>query len=464
MILNKKSSILGITFFSALILTSISANQVKVDTTLTSTEPTSTAIKSAVSSTVNQISGSAVSDTTTTPTIKPVSSTSTSTVTAQPDSIEPTSTTSGSPGSAKVAETVGATTTAPVSSSVKPADTVASSTDAAKSSVPETSIAASTALTADTSTTTQVTPTTPAPTVPDDTVVNISDPVLSSEIKTAMGLKATDNITVGAIKNYKGVISADPYNFKKGNVSSLNGLQYFQYLPSGSSLALGFNYSPTSSNDLSYLKSVPLSALDLTANYSQIDMSQLANAKIVTPQNGSPLLFEFFGAGPYQANTTGLTNEQLSQIGPWLVEGMNGKQQTTLEFNQDQLTDFSPLKGLLPTDNVFLVSVGNMHIDSTKTNAVINQPLKFTAEPVIGLDGEDLASGYHFTYNALPIANTNNVANGNLVNLGNDQYEIPQVQQLKNTNALIYGYYGLSRNPGDRTGFVNKKYGNIIFR
>jgi len=308
------------------------------------------------------------------------------------------------------------------------------------------------------------------PTVTDSTIVPIQDPGLAAEVKTALGLKATDNITVGDIENYHGTVSVDPYDTKKTQVSSLNGLQYFQYLPSGSSLALGFEYSPSADYNLNYLKSVTLSSFNMTANYSKVDLSQLTSAKItpVIMKNGSvvqtPSLFEFFGNGPYQANTTGMTNQQLSQIAPWLVSGLNVGQPVTLEFNKDQITDFTPLKGFSQANSIFLVSIGNMHVDSGTINAVVNQPLNITAEPVLGLDGEDLASGYHFTYNAPALPGTNSVANGNLINLGNDQYQISKVQKLPNNEYLMYGYYGLVNNSADRTGFINKKYGNIIFR
>lgn len=310
--------------------------------------------------------------------------------------------------------------------------------------------------------------------VSDSTVVNFTDPLLESVIKNGLHVKATDNITVGAIKNFKDpLLGASVTMYQLGQlktpgasmtdqdstpIESLNGMQYLQLLPAKSQIILQVKLATDAkaNQDLTPLDNLNFNHLTIDGNFSnpkakEIDVSQIPKINV------SKATYVEFTGDTSVSTYSGINDQQLKKIGPWLTKFVNnGNQGNMVELGSAALSDFSPLKNIDPNAGALIVSFNDGTYDPVPVYGVIGQPLTFKALPSYGIAGEDIADTYHFTYTV----DKSKWADDNLENLGNDQYQIENPDSSNNT--LIYGHLGFmcSSNPDS---YIQKKYGTNTF-
>ncbi|MFC6176575.1 MucBP domain-containing protein [Companilactobacillus huachuanensis] len=509
---NNKYFYLGISLFSAIILTPLAATPVKADvapTTVnaaktssttpvtTSATATSTTQKDITAdtksvginpaptteaSTTSALSPTSVSTSTTSSPVQAStnaasSPASTSTTTAVSGTVQTSTTAASSPASTSTT-----TASSPVQTSTTTASSPAltSTTTTASGTVQTSTTAASSPASASTTTsnptTTTVTSDVISSNLPDNTVVNFADPLLGAVIKQQLNLKSTDPITVGEIKSYKSkYFSANETGYLVGQthttmtdlqatpIESLDGLQYLQLLPANTLVDFQAKIASDSkaNTDLTPLDNLTLSNLDIVGNFSnpsakEIDVTQLTKLNVV---NASAIDLSGDLGLSYG---DGITNQQLQTISPWLINYATNSTNTSANINtivlsNTNITDFSSLKGLENGKKVMVIADTPVHIDNTPVFAVENQPITFTAKPILGLNGDDLAGGYHFS-NSVP---QQYLTEEDLTNLGNDNYRLDNPTQ--GAQVLAYGYlgFGYSSNPDN---YVNKTYGNATLQ
>jgi len=493
---NKKYVYLGATLFSAILLAPLSNQTVKAATTAsttTSTDTATTALNSVTTATPTT-STTAVAPTSTTaittaPTTVAVASTSTTTTTPT------TSTTTVAPTSTTATTTVPTTTATPTtvtSTSTTTTATITTSTTAAPATTTTSSTGSSTAgvtfpgssiptttPTAPGTTTGTTTPTTETndysiPTnITNDTVVNFADPTLATLVKTGLGLKPTDNITVGDIKGYKNSVTLEvneetymAFNPATAQLSekqftpveSLDGIQYLKLLPSDMiDFRVRLGSDAKANPDLTPLNGIKLNGFMLIGNFSnpnakEINVDQITKLEVPTTPGG----VDFYGDQDYN----GINNAELKTLAPWIIDySNNGQQYDGLILNGNSITDYSPLKDINRTANFNLNVTGGSY-NPTPIYAVKGQPIKFIAQPFTGLDGEDLAANYNFS-TSVP-AGTAKIYN--LKSLGNDKYELDGADP--SASILTYGNAGLNANYNPTTsldGITLKYYGKSVF-
>lgn len=299
-----------------------------------------------------------------------------------------------------------------------------------------------------------------------DTVVDIKDPTLSSMTKWALGLSDKDKVTVGELQKFNdSEFSLDETVYLSGikptvtdqtdtAIESLDGMQALKYLPKGTQVYLRARLASDSKAnlDLSPLYGVSFDDLFLNGNFSspkakEIDLSQLTKLNIAGASKVG------LTGDASVAPNAGITQQQLEKIAPWLVQfANNGQQYNNIELNNGSISDFSPLKGISRKNSV-TVFVNNNNVASTEpVYATTNKKdLTFTALPFKGIDGEDLASTYHYT------TTVKNPADDNLVNVGGDNYKISNPDTSAKT--LTYGIIGDYISSNDDSMLV-KNYGN----
>jgi len=449
--------------------TSTASTPSSVTTTAAPTSVASTSTDSTTSTGTSTVStsssGAAPTSSTGTASVSPTTSTTgTSTVSTPSSGTTPTSSTSTAPTSST--STVSSSTTAtsaPASgtSTVAPSSQTTTST-AATSGTSSTGISSqgsSIPITTPTGTPTTTTPSTTTTTttsyaipsdITDSTVVPITDPTLATLVKVGLGLKPTDPITVGDIKGYTKAVTLGvnelSYALSTPSLSSLTepeypaveslaGIQYLKLLPSDMiSLTVRLASDANANPDLTPLDGIKLNGLELIGNFSnpaakEIDVNQIT--KLDVPTYGD---VTFFG----DSNYNGINNQELKTLAPWIIAySNNGQKDNALSLNGNDVTDYSPLKDIDRND-VFEINDNGGAYDPTPIYAVTGQPIKFTSQPVLGLDGEDLASGYHFT-STVPAGKA---ADDDLINLGNDQYEIENPDTT--AKVLTYGDVGFT--------------------
>lgn len=508
MLRNKKITYLSATLFSTLILSSISAQTVQAATVATSAPSTSesTTSTSTTASTTSTTATSATSTSTapvsttssSVPTsTAPVSTASSSTTTSSTTGAvtTPTGTTSTVAGSTTSSSSVATPTTSTTAStgttttsttSPTTSSTTTSNTSQTPATTGSTSSTSSSGITLPGSsapvtvpsgpastTTTSPTTTTKDYSIPSDitdaTVVNFADPTLASMVKQALKLKPTDNVTVGDIKAYQpGTVTL---NLDEGNymalspstaslpitqytpITDLDGMQYLHLLPHN---MIGFTarLSSAVNVDLTPMDGIDFNGLLLTGNFSdpnakEIDVNQIT--KLNVPTTGG---IAFNGDGSYN----GINESELKTLAPWVVSySYKAGQFGQIGLSANTINDFSPLKGIDRNDGFNINATGGVY-DPTPAYGIKGQPLTFTSTPVLGLDGEDIASGYHFTPTV-----TDKPVLGNLTNLGNDQYRIESPDDSATT--LAYGDTGFDPryNPTySRDGLTFKRYGTAV--
>lgn len=502
---------LGTTIISALVLTSLSGQTVDAATTSTSTSSTTTpttATTETVSPTVTtsvttapttSTTGSTTSGTTsetpttssstTTPaTMSTVTATSTTTPTTSTSSAPTTNTT----GTTASTGTTSGTTTTP---STTTTSTPTTSTNPTTSSTTGTSSTATTGTSTTSSSASGSTAgaTLPASSLPvsvptalpggqtnvtadtgdyklpanltDSTVVDFSDATLAGMVRQALGLKSTDPITVGDIKNYQPLtvtLTLDESQYLAQNpatanltqseytpIESLDGMQYLQLLPHDTISFTGRLGSDANANpSLEPMYGIKLNQLELIGNYSdnskkEINVSQIA--KLETPIGSA------YFAGDDGFN--GITNDELKTLAPWVIQFSNNSTGGSLVMNGNTISDFSPLGGINRNTHFSINTTGGVY-DPTTVYGVVGQPMQFTSTPVKGLDGEDVSSNYGFTMN------TASPAYGDLTAKGNDTYVIQN--PTGSYDELVYGDSGFDPkyNPTYNLGGVLvKQYG-----
>lgn len=518
MLTNNKCMKLGTTIISALVLTSLSGQTVEAATTNTSASSTATpttATTETVSPTVTtsvttapttSTTGSTTSSSTTSNTASGTSTTSssttapatTSTTTSAPTTTPTTSTsntsTTNTTGTTAPTDTTNGTTTAPSTTT-----TTTSGTSTPTTSTTGSTTGTSSAATTGTGTTSQTTSgstagaTLPASSLPvsvptalpggqtnitadtggyklpanltDSTVVDFSDATLAGMVRQALGLKATDPITVGDIKNYQPLtvtLTLDESQYLAQNpatanltqseytpIESLDGMQYLQLLPHDTISFTGRLGSDVNANpSLEPMYGIKLNQLELIGNYSdnskkEINVSQIA--KLETPIGSA------YFAGDDGFN--GITNDELKTLAPWVIQFSNDSTGGSLVMNGNTISDFSPLGGINRNTSFSINTTGGVY-DPTTVYGVVGQPMQFTSTPVKGLDGEDVSSNYGFTMN------TASPAYGDLTAKGNDTYVIQN--PTGSYDELVYGDSGFDPkyNPTYNLGGVLvKQYG-----
>ena len=474
MLLNKKCIYLGVSLFSALILGSMTTQSAKADTTTDATTTvkssptttdTSTTAKTTAASTATVASlttnpattqttvAKSVAPTTTVtqpiPTVKtvttvapvgPTSSTTTSSVVKTATPVEPTSVTTdptATSSAVKSVQPISSTSTLTRSAAASPSGSTNTTgvtiggytipTDTpTKDNTPNPAVSTTTPQVfpkIDYSLPTNLTASTPVP---------VSDANLASAIKTSMDIPATSPITVGDIQNR---INSVMVQVNNGKIENLDGLQYMKLLPNNLTFGLSATLAsdPTANPDLTPLDGLKLRTLNLTGDFSdpsakEIDVNQIAKLP--------PVSYGMFLSGDKEYD--GLTNAQLKVIAPWIIASSNiNTPGGGLIENNGTVTDLSPLKGI-NRNTGFSLNITNGYYDPTPIYAVKHQPIVFKSTPVTGINGDDLASNYHFSASALPDYLTAN----NLKNLGNDEYELDNADT--SAPLLIYGDPGFA--------------------
>lgn len=235
-------------------------------------------------------------------------------------------------------------------------------------------------------------------------MVTFGDSGIAQNVQTDLGV--TDSVTLGDLRHFTGTtLNIGTVNTALPVTGTLAGMQYLQALPQTAKVSLYMTY-PSANLDLSPLMPVHFSQLSLMIH----DMGQvnLAPLKQVDPSDIS--LLQIYGSTrsdlqDYQQNANGLTNAQLAQLGPWLTAINEAGHNTTFNFNDNSLTDFSPLKNF--TKPAIVTGLGQrVNLNAMPVNFVVGQPGVFTATPLTGLQGEDLTSHYQSTWNNYPTQTT----------------------------------------------------------
>lgn len=312
--------------------------------------------------------------------------------------------------------------------------------------------------------------------IPDNTIINFTDPLLGAVVKKQLNMKPNDNLTAGSLKSFTGnIFNANEQMYLTGQtqtslsdqqvtpIESLNGMQYLQLLPTKTNVMFQAKLAsdPKSDPSLTPLNNLKFSALDIVGNFSnpnakQIDTSQISKLNVL---NSSEVSLNGDQSVSYGS---GITNQQLKEISPWLINYVknvvnNTANKNTIQLSNSSITDFSSLKGLENGNKVNIIADTPVHIDQTPIYAINNQPIAFTAKPVLGIDGDDLANGYYFSNTV----SQQYLTEDNLTNLGNDKYILEH--PAPNAQVLAYGYlgFGYSSNPNN---YVNKNYGNATLQ
>ncbi|MDG5113848.1 MucBP domain-containing protein [Companilactobacillus pabuli] len=311
----------------------------------------------------------------------------------------------------------------------------------------------------------------------DDTVVNFSDSNLAALVKTSLGIKTSDNITVGDIKNYKSnsilTISGDLPNQVElpQAIESLDGMQYLNLLPSSDAVDLSVTLASDEKANPSLvpLDGLKFSSLTLDGNYSdpsrkEINVSQIPDLTILPSyMNDSTLNLDITNKFSFNGDEAfnGFTNDDVKEIAPWLTKyadlGMTGD----VYFYNSTVSDFSSLKNMKLFQGLFnngyLIAWTNSWNYNPKTiYGVIDQPLIFKADPFYDNSGNlfdnpknvyrNNGTLYNFTVN-----DKNDTTN--LKYLGNEYYEIQHPDG--DSKMLVYGNSSL--------GSIEPKEGNPFF-
>ncbi|WP_334332180.1 SLAP domain-containing protein [Companilactobacillus sp. HBUAS59544] len=525
MLLNKKCVYLGVSLFSAMILGSLNNQNVKAATTSQSpstqvndssvkstrgqtitstatitTEPTTTtqSSTSSTASTTGTTTGTGTitpststtgstgtvlspsTGTTTSGTTAPSTSTTTGTTTPNTGTTTTTGTTAPSTSTTTTGTTApstGTTTTTGTTTSGTGTVTTTGTTTSSTGTTTSSTTTAPTTTSTNTSTTSPTTVTNPyaiPSDVTDNTVVNIEDPLLNYMIKQELKLSATQNITVGDIKNYSGVMNLDDayyLTYKPSTigyqVETFSGMQYLKFLPSTSPISLYVNvaYDKDSNPDLTPLEGLSFANQKIglignfsDPNYKEIDVSQLPKLNYY---GAGALTLEGSGSiSNNNVNNAGINQTQLEELAPMLIKFGSYTSSSlpygpSIYLNNTNITDFSSLKGIADNSGGYL-SIENNLYDPTTLYAVTKQPMTFATEHVTGLNGEDLAS----TYTVTPAVSFSDYQNNNITYLGNDDYSLSQPDSVDNqfTYENVMSGFGIGNPYTEKIGNTTVSY------
>lgn len=462
--MNKKCVSIGVTLFSSLILVSLSTQTVKADTVNSSagssgTVDTSSVVKTPVVSSTDTVKTSSTTSSNPSTMASTVSSSSTTTV----GTVASTGTTStGTTSTVKPSTTVtGTATSTPVSSSPEASD----GTTVKPSSTTGTTTSASTA----------TNPYAIPSNVTDSTIVNFADPLLAKVVKQNLNLKPTDNITVGAIKNFVNPlinVSVSTYQVQQKNtpgfsmtdqdstpIESLDGMQYLQLLPKSTQVIFQAKLASdaNANSDLTPLEKVNFAHLIIDGDLSdpkakEIDLSPLAKFDL------SKTSYLELSGDQSVSSTSGLNDEKLAEVAPVINKfANNGLTGNLMELGYSSISDFTPLKPAFNAPQFLLVAATNTVVNKTPVYAVTGQPIAFTAPKLLDPLGNDLASTYRFSYSVAQA----DLAEGNLTNTGGDNYVLSK--PAPNAPILYYGNIGWVYS-SDPKSYIREKLGNGTFQ
>lgn len=479
MLLNKKYVYLGASLFSAVILTSLSNQTVKADTTgnVTSTNgsvsTTTDKITPATTKTVSATTSDSTHITVATPTtsgVKPVdvamikpkattiSTASSNTTVNRPSTSTPATNApmSGPTSTSKIAEPATVPTANKTVTSTSTINLNTGTTTATSSS--PTALSKST-------TSPNITDIKKSYTLPsnasDGTVVNFTDPFLNYMVKSEFGLKSTDSLTIGDVKNFDGSILNLVGDFYYGDmpstvtstyVTNFDGMQYLNYLPTGTEIALSVNVSSAqnSNADLTPMNGLNFESLDLFGNYSDPDYKEISLSQLSKLNISDVRELGLHGTGSIAIND-GINNQELKMIAPILVEIAN--KGGAVYLGNSSITDFSPLDGIDKTKPAYLNIINNVY-DPSPVYAVDKQPISFTAEHITGLYGTDLSSGYNYSSSV----SAGNLTDDDLEHVSGDEYKLFNADTSEKN--LVYGYLN---DYSKSDSYIHTTYGNVSF-
>lgn len=497
MLLNKKCVYLGISLFSAMLLTATSTQEAKAATTATTQSTTTSSTSTSGTTSVTSPTTSTTtpsSPTTTQPvtatTTKPATGTTTATITQTPSTSTGTSSptgttvkgstsTSSTPVTAGTTTTTSSTVSTPVSSVTTPVQTTPATTATTPAQTPPTTTPAQTTGTTTTTTTGTTNPYAIPANVTSDTVITFTDPTLGYAVKDALHIPYNTNLTVGNITSYTGgylPISIDNYDINHPNgptstrlpntsymadtdstpIESLNGMQYFQLLPTkaGLSLQVQLASDPSANTDLTPLEKINFAGLNIAGNFSdptakEIDPSQVENLNL---SNSATLDLEGSKEGQ------GITQAQLNELAPTINKyANNGQGFNMIEFDNSSISDFSPLKGTEIGKSVMIDAVSNTINDPTPVYAVTGQPIAFTSPKFLDPSGTDIAPLYNYSASTTSAFSKS----GNLTSAGGDNFVLNNADPT--AKVLSYGNYGY-HNGFTRGSMVQENLGNTYFQ
>jgi hypothetical protein len=289
-------------------------------------------------------------------------------------------------------------------------------------------------------------------------------------VKNSLGLTSSQAITQGDFANYGSngqtefdlleteyLDQTDPSITDQQDtpIESLSGLQALTYIPKDIpiNIQLKLASDANANPDLTPLDNVPLHSLSLEGDFSdpsakEISTSQLTNLDISNAYN-----VELTGDSSLPTNA-GISQSELTTIAPWLVKfANNGNSYNAITLDNGSISDLTPLSGI-NRDRYVAVMINNNQVTSTSpVYATTDDPagLTFTAEPLKGLDGDDLSSQYHFT----PTVDT--PVDDDLVHVSGDTYNIANPNE--NATTLTYGVIG-NANSTNTDAAIVKNYGD----
>ncbi|MFD1419394.1 mucin-binding protein [Lactiplantibacillus songbeiensis] len=299
-------------------------------------------------------------------------------------------------------------------------------------------------------------------TTPDDTVVTIADADLSNAIKKALFVDTSKTLTVGDIRHYNSTQHGRlTVNTDATPVTTLAGIENLNYLTSGPiSLTIRIKDSATVSMDLSPLATLSLYQLTIESTYLGY-----VNLKPLTAINTDNLWYVDINPNesPYQGHQYGMTNAQLKELSGWLTAmGNNKLSGNYIGLTGNCLTDFSSLAGIHKS-GVFIAAGGQvvMKTNETPVNVVTGQSAVFTGMTITGVQGETINDAFGYTFN------TADGTEQRLTNLGNNQYQIDDIQPISGFDGyIVYGNLGIPYSDKWEPGrYVNVTYSNgVSFR
>lgn len=256
-------------------------------------------------------------------------------------------------------------------------------------------------------------------------------------------------------------------------LTSLSGLEVLQKLPAATNLEftaqIAIPAQRNASYDFSPLAKISFNMLSLRSQYWGL----LNDQSTLSLTQGAANLISYIeltgniaAAGQpetmYQANPNGLNNHQLALLGPWLTTIANNGHAdpaNEISLSDNSLTDFSPLKGITASD-AYVFAVGQGYLNPTPLNGVVGQPLTFTANEVVGIDGQVINHTPYYSFNASADHSLTAINY-----LGNGQYQITDPVPLTDNQVheFTYGYLGYLRDPeAVNSAYINLTYPNKV--
>lgn len=276
----------------------------------------------------------------------------------------------------------------------------------------------------------------------DDHIVAIKDTSLTAAIKSALGLTTTGNLTVGAIRHFKGTT----LTLNLPTINDISGLEALQYLPSTALINLSLTYSPVRADgtaspyfDLTPLTNLRFTDLSITDYYSGYLSDDMLNQ--LTRIDPTKIARFALRGNTYSNDYQALQNRQLALLAPWLtIIGNNGYQLgnsplSQIDLSGNNLSDFSSLGGIKADTQI--LAIGESFYSSHQVNVVIGQPVTLTPDESYGLDGRLLANGQTYSFNTADVGTYTPITN-----LDNGQIYFDNPQQITSDGFSQYITYG----------------------